>query len=117
MDDVVSLACAALGLDAGRVVSSRVYPDRVGLVVDNGIAGCPKYSVPLSDLVQPEPEPEQAPKPKPWTPGRFAPQPNATAAAIREAGERGLDLFGIKGTGTDGRITLGDVKRAGKGAK
>ena len=36
----------------------------------------------------------------------------ATDAARREAQERGLDLTEIEGTGTDGRITVDDVKSA-----
>ena len=37
---------------------------------------------------------------------------DATDAARREAKERGLDLTQIEGTGTDGRITVDDVKKA-----
>jgi pyruvate/2-oxoglutarate dehydrogenase complex dihydrolipoamide acyltransferase (E2) component len=42
---------------------------------------------------------------------------DATDAARREAKERGLDLTQIEGTGTDGRITLDDVKKAAEAAE
>ena len=42
---------------------------------------------------------------------------DATDAARREARERGLDLTQIEGTGTDGRITVDDVKRAAEAAE
>src|SRR5215217_8039541 len=41
---------------------------------------------------------------------------HATDAARREAKERGLDLTPIEGTGPNGRITVGDVKKAAKAA-
>ena len=37
---------------------------------------------------------------------------DATDAARREAKERGLDLTEVEGTGSDGRITVDDVKKA-----
>ena len=45
-------ACKMLGVDETRVISHRIddLEACLFLVVDNGIAGCPKYSVPLSDL-------------------------------------------------------------------
>jgi pyruvate/2-oxoglutarate dehydrogenase complex dihydrolipoamide acyltransferase (E2) component len=42
---------------------------------------------------------------------------DATDAARREAKERGLDLTQIEGTGTDGRITVDDVKKAADAAE
>ena len=42
---------------------------------------------------------------------------DATDAARREARERGLDLTQIEGTGTDGRITVDDVKKAAEAAE
>ncbi len=38
----------------------------------------------------------------------------ATDAARREARELGVDLTQVEGTGTDGRITVGDVRRKGE---
>jgi hypothetical protein len=37
---------------------------------------------------------------------------NATAAALREAGDAGIDIEEIEGTGADGRVTLRDVQKA-----
>ena len=37
---------------------------------------------------------------------------NATAAALRTAQELGIDLEEVEGTGQDGRITVGDVRKA-----
>ena len=37
---------------------------------------------------------------------------NATAAAMREAEDAGLDIEEIEGTGADGRVTLRDVQKA-----
>lgn len=37
---------------------------------------------------------------------------NATDAAIKYAQENGIDLSTVTGTGTGGKITLGDVQRA-----
>jgi len=42
---------------------------------------------------------------------------DATDAARREAKERGLDLTQMEGTGTDGRITVDDVKKAAEAAE
>jgi pyruvate/2-oxoglutarate dehydrogenase complex dihydrolipoamide acyltransferase (E2) component len=37
---------------------------------------------------------------------------NATAAAMREAEDAGIDIEDLEGTGNDGRVTLRDVQRA-----
>ena len=37
---------------------------------------------------------------------------NATAAAVREAADAGIDIEQLEGTGTDGRVTLKDVQKA-----
>ena len=42
---------------------------------------------------------------------------DATDAARREAKERGLDLTEVEGSGTDGRITVDDVKKAAEAAE
>jgi pyruvate/2-oxoglutarate dehydrogenase complex dihydrolipoamide acyltransferase (E2) component len=44
-------ACEKLGCDPECVLTHHVYEDHIALVVDNGIKGCPKYEVPLSELV------------------------------------------------------------------
>jgi len=43
--------------------------------------------------------------------------PNASAAAIRLAIETGVKITGLKGTGTGGKITEADVKKAGSGSE
>lgn len=42
---------------------------------------------------------------------------DATGAARREARRRGIDLREVKGTGSGGRIVVGDVRRAAKEAE
>ncbi len=42
---------------------------------------------------------------------------NATAAARREAKKRGIDLREVEGTGSRGRIVVGDVRRVAKEAE
>jgi len=34
----------------GKILSSRVYEDRVVLVLDQGVSGCPKYEVSVSEI-------------------------------------------------------------------
>lgn len=64
MSDLVKRACDhvcdLLGLSPDRILSSKEYPDRVVLILDNGIAGAPKWTIMLDDL----PTIEKA-KPKP----------------------------------------------------
>lgn len=53
MDDerVYAAACAHVGADPGRVMKRRIEGDhQVVIIVNNGILGCPKYVIPLSDL-------------------------------------------------------------------
>lgn len=57
MSDVLERACAKLGVSPEQVLKHRLEGDSLVLVVDNGIAGCPKFTIPLSDL--PEPQAEQ----------------------------------------------------------
>lgn len=63
MDAQVIAACAYLDIDPAQVMGSQVYEElgQVVMVVDMGIQGGKKFSVPISAL--PEPEPEK-PKPK-----------------------------------------------------
>lgn len=60
MSDLVKRACSLLGVSPDSVLSSAEYADRVVLVVDNGIAGCPKHTVNIADL----PTTQEPPKPK-----------------------------------------------------
>jgi hypothetical protein len=68
-------ACQYLDIKEQAVLSFKVYEagGYISLVIDNGIKGCPKYTIPLDKLPDlPEPdaikvvdvEPEPAPKPK-----------------------------------------------------
>ena len=51
----LAAACKLLDVDVGAVLSYRVYPEHIALVVDKGIAGCPKYIVKLDELPKPKP--------------------------------------------------------------
>ncbi len=56
MDDYLDRACKYLGVDKGKVINPRVQGDDYVLIVDKGIAGGPKYYIPLSKLDAMEPE-------------------------------------------------------------
>ena len=59
----LTLACAYLGIAATQVLASAEKETEIVLVVDNGIAGCPKYTIPLELLHEiDEPEPEIPPE-------------------------------------------------------
>lgn len=55
--DLLKIACAKLGAASDQVLVHRIEDGELVLILDRGIAGCPKYYIPLIDL-QPEPEPE-----------------------------------------------------------
>ena len=73
MADYLTAACKYVGATPEQVLAHRVdEAEQVFvLVIDNGIKGCPKYAIPLSELIavtepveaQPAAEPE-APAPK-----------------------------------------------------
>lgn len=73
MADYLKAACEHVGATPEQVLVHRVdEAEQVFvLVIDNGIKGCPKYAIPLSDLIavtepvdaEPAAEPE-APAPK-----------------------------------------------------
>lgn len=51
-------ACSLLGVEESRVMKHRIdeIEGRLIVIVNNGVAGCPKYSISLSDIdEQPEP--------------------------------------------------------------
>ena len=52
-------ACQYLDVKEGAVLSFKVYEAEgyITLVIDNGIKGCPKYTIPLDELPDlPEPD-------------------------------------------------------------
>lgn len=53
MADYLKAACAYVGTTPDKVLVHRVdEAEQVFvLVVDNGIAGCPKYTIPLAELI------------------------------------------------------------------
>jgi len=48
--DYIRIACARLGVASDQVLVQRIEGDELVLVVDRGIAGCPKYRLPLAGL-------------------------------------------------------------------
>ncbi len=50
MTDYLDRACEYLGVDKGSVINPRIQGDDYVLIVDKGIAGSPKYYIPLSKL-------------------------------------------------------------------
>ena len=66
MTEYLERACEHLGIDKGSVIKHRVQGDDYIVIADLGIAGCPKYYIPLSELAEPElvlEEPEPDPEP------------------------------------------------------
>ncbi len=99
MDDLISYVCLQLNITAAQIAAYRVYADSVAVVVDYGINGSKKYTLPLPvDDVAPAPE-EQG-----------VADYDATDAARQYAASHNIDLGAITGTGARGRITLADVK-------
>ena len=58
MTDYLDRACEHLGVDRGSVIKHRVQGDDYIVIVDNGIKGCPKHYIPLSQLQEPEAPPD-----------------------------------------------------------
>jgi hypothetical protein len=56
MDEYLERACKYLDVDVGNVINPRVEGDNYVLIVDKGIAGSPKYYIPLSKLDKPQPK-------------------------------------------------------------
>jgi pyruvate dehydrogenase E2 component (dihydrolipoamide acetyltransferase) len=75
--------------------------------------------VPVTEVIAWIGEPgEAAPReqPAPAGPRSMEERVRITPAARRLAGQRGVDIRGVKGTGPEGRITLEDVERASASA-
>ena len=63
MNDYLDLACKHLGVDKGSVIKHRIQGDNYSVIVDNGILGCPKYYVPISQLEELRAQPAALPVP------------------------------------------------------
>jgi hypothetical protein len=50
MTDYLKNACEHLGVDRGDVINPRIEGDDYVLIVNKGIAGSPKYRIPLCQL-------------------------------------------------------------------
>ena len=61
MTDYLSLASAYLDVEQSAIVKCRVEGDELVAIVDKGIAGTPKYRIPLSALEKPIAEPVAEP--------------------------------------------------------
>lgn len=86
-------ACDHLNIEETAVLSHHIGADSVSLVVDRGIAGCPKYTLLFSELSKPVPVVAggglSAPKAGPV----HVDYERFTKAKLVEMGEkRGLDL-------------------------
>ncbi len=50
MTDYLNRACEYLGVEPGSAINPRVEGDEFVVIIDRGIAGCPFYRIPLSEL-------------------------------------------------------------------
>jgi len=57
MIDLIERACALLDIDPVQVMAYHIDNDaaQVVMVVNKGVAGCPKLTIPLADLSAEEP--------------------------------------------------------------
>lgn len=64
MIDVIKRACAVLDCDPVQVMTYHIdeEAEQVIMVIDRGIAGCPKLTIPFSELPAPAPPKEEKPK-------------------------------------------------------
>jgi hypothetical protein len=69
--------------------------------VEPALSEAPQEALPVDGAETPSGPSEEPPA-----------EPRATAAARRKAGELGVDLASIEGTGSSGQITVDDVRRA-----
>jgi pyruvate/2-oxoglutarate dehydrogenase complex dihydrolipoamide acyltransferase (E2) component len=106
---MIVVRLSAQELAAGRVFwdRSNIHPGGeifISAAGDHEVAKTPAVNRALSNgrLV----EVMEATDPEPTTPV------DATPSARKLAAKAGLDLASVKGTGKDGRITAGDVRRA-----
>lgn len=118
---ILTAACIHVGCLRDQVMKHRILDDHVVLVVNRGIAGCPKYTVSLAGLEEmvaiatrlgdamgkgvftPVPADQLEP---PEAEADVA----ATPSARRLAQERGVELASVAGSGAGGRILKRDVE-------
>lgn len=85
-----------------RLLAALESPSQNGdAQVEPALSEAPQEALPVDGAETPSGPSEEPPA-----------EPRATAAARRKAGELGVDLGGIEGTGTGGQITVDDVRRA-----
>jgi 2-oxoisovalerate dehydrogenase E2 component (dihydrolipoyl transacylase) len=94
----------------------------IGIEVADGVVSEPEVEGPTEPALQPESEPESAtaPEPAPEPPPAAEPptggpkrseRVTAAPAVRRRAGELGIDLTGVSGSGPEGRIVHADLDR------
>jgi len=117
--DVLQAACVHLGITVDQVLSHRVYEDRIALVVDRGIKGCPKCVVGLAELGRSasclaiaEETPAMASEAAASRDDGSSASCLVTEAARTMARQSRIELLMVEGTGAGGRITKRDVERA-----
>jgi hypothetical protein len=59
MTDYLTMAINKLNIEPGQVLSHAIESDRISLVIDLGIKGCPKKTLMLSDLIHVPEQPYQ----------------------------------------------------------
>jgi len=85
-----------------QLLAALQGPSRNGdAQVEPALSEAPQEALPVGGAETPS-GPSEEPPAEPW----------ATSAARRKAGELGVDLGGIEGTGSGGQITVDDVRRA-----
>lgn len=100
-------ACLHIEAELDRVIDYTVYEDRVAMVVNNGIKGCPKYTVPLVELDLAVGLEELVKEPM----VKAEPVVSATHAARILAKKHGIDLATVMGTGRGGKVSIADVRQ------
>ncbi len=103
--DYLKAACRHLEITAGQVRKFRVEGDNVVLVVDRGIAGCPKFTIPISELPVVK---EKAPPAAPLVEAPYA--VDVTPGARRLAAREGVDLVEVAQAVKGARITVRTLK-------
>jgi len=99
---LLAAACLHVGAELDRVIDYAVYDDRIAMVVNNGVKGCPKYVVPLVELELAVGQKELVEEPV----------ASATYAARVFAKQHGIDLAAVTGTGRGEKVSIADVRQA-----